>query len=60
MNKELAYKILNLASEKPISPMNIAKQLDYSYEEVFNTIDQMEDRSLVYFNVEVDVLIVLE
>ena len=60
MNEELAYKILNLANDKPISPMKIAKQLDYSYEEVFDTMDQMEEKGWVYFDVEVDVLIVLD
>jgi hypothetical protein len=58
--KELINAIIKIASSKPTSPMEIAQKLnEYSYEVVFNTIDEMQDNQLVYFDVEDDVLLLL-
>lgn len=58
---DLIQKILHLARRvQPISPMEISYQLPtYSQEVVFDTIDVMQDKQMVYFDVENDVLLVL-
>lgn len=57
---QLINKIIEMASAKPISPMEIAQKLnDHSFETVFNIIDEMQENQLVYFDVERDVLLLL-
>lgn len=57
---DLIQKILHLARLQPISPMEISYQLPtYSQEVVFDTIDIMQEKQMVYFDVENDVLLVL-
>ena len=57
---DLILKILHIARLEPISPMKISQKLSYySQEVIFDTIDAMQEKQMVYFDVENDILLVL-
>ena len=61
MSEPLIEKIILIARQKPISPMQVSKLFEplYTQDYVFTLIDKMQNKGLVYFDVETDTLLVL-